>query len=116
MNIQKIKKLKSSRPFALLDIPIFVLLAILVITFMIISLNVKKEGKIVRVYVQNELYADYDLNVDGHYDIIDSQGNKLLVLVIHDKVVHVEDSTCPDHLCEMSDIQFSPEQIICLPN
>jgi len=116
MDTQKVKKIKLSRPFALLDIPIFALLAIAVITFMVISLNTKEEGDVVRVYVENEFYSDYDLNENGHYNINNNKGNLLMVLVIEDKVVHVENSACPDHLCEISDIKFAPEQIICLPN
>ena len=116
MDIEKVKKIKSSRPFSLLGIPIFAVLAIVVITFMIISFNAKKEGEIVRVWVENKFYADYDLNINGHYDISNADDKLLLVLVIEDRVVHVEDSTCPDHLCEISNIQFAPEQIICLPN
>ncbi|NLC16416.1 MAG: NusG domain II-containing protein [Clostridiales bacterium] len=116
MNEQKVRKIKSSRPFALWDIIVFALLAVAVITFMALSLNIKEEGSIVRVYVNNQFFADYDININGQYDITNSEGDVLMVLVIQDKKVWAQNSTCPDHICEMTKISYAPQQIICLPN
>lgn len=116
MNEQKVRKLKSSRPFALWDIAVFAILAIVVIVLMAASLNLKEQGKVVRVYVDNEFFADYDITKDRQYDITNSQGETLMILKIQDKKVWVENSTCPDHICEMSKISYAPEQIVCLPN
>jgi hypothetical protein len=116
MNEQKVKKLKSSRPFALWDIAVFAVLACVVIALTAASLQVKEEGSIVRVYVANEIFADYEIDVDGRYDITDSECDVLMILVIKDKTVWVEDSTCPDHICELSKISYAPQQIVCLPN
>ncbi|HHW90124.1 MAG TPA: NusG domain II-containing protein [Clostridiales bacterium] len=116
MNEKKIRKIKSSRPFALWDIAVFAFLAVMVITFMAASLNIKEEGSIVRVYVDNKFFADYDINQDGQFDITNSDGEVLMALVIQDKEVWAQNSTCPDHICEMTKISYAPQQIICLPN
>ncbi|HEY8423690.1 MAG TPA: NusG domain II-containing protein, partial [Clostridia bacterium] len=98
MNERKVKKLKSSRPFALWDIAVFAVLACVVIALMAASLRIKEQGSRVRVFVGNELFADYDINLDGQYNITDSDGDVLMILVIQDKKVWVENSTCPDHI------------------
>lgn len=116
MNEQKVKKIKSSRPFALWDIAVFAVLAVVIIVFMAVSLNLKQEGSIIRVYVNNDFFADYDINLDGEYNVTNTDGDVLMVLVIQDQKVWVKNSTCPDHICEMSKISYAPQQIVCLPN
>ena len=118
MNEQKVKKIKSSRPFALWDIAVFAVLAVVIIVFMAVSLNLKQEGSNIRVYVyvNNDFFADYDINQDGEYNVTNTDGDVLMVLVIQDQKVWVKNSTCPDHICEMSKISYAPQQIVCLPN
>lgn len=116
MNEQKVKKIKSSRPFALWDIAVFAVLAVVIIVFMAVSLNLKQEGSKIRVYVNNDFFADYDINLDGEYNVTNTDGDVLMVLVIQDQKVWVKNSTCPDHICEMSKISYAPQQIVCLPN
>ena len=116
MNEQKVKKIKSSRPFALWDIAVFAVLAVVIIVFMAVSLNLKQEGSKIRVYVNNDFFADYDINQDGEYNVTNTDGDVLMVLVIQDQKVWVKNSTCPDHICEMSKISYAPQQIVCLPN
>ncbi|HEY8419152.1 MAG TPA: NusG domain II-containing protein [Clostridia bacterium] len=116
MNEQKVKQLKSSRPFALWDIAVLALLAVAVIALLAASVSIKEQGANVRVYVNNEIFKDYDITEDGRFEITDSDGDILMFLVIKDKTAWVENSTCPDHICEMSKISDAPQQIVCLPN
>ena len=59
----------------------------------------------------------------GHYSLLQSKtvplegyGGYSLTLVIQDGKAHVEDSTCPDLICQNhAAISRDSEQIICLP-
>lgn len=116
MDIKKAKIIKTTKPFALWDIALFAVLAIIIVLLFVFSLNTAKEGDTVRVFVGNDWFEDYSIDTNGSYDITSSDGTVLMILVIKDKTVWVKESTCPDKICELSKIRYSPQQIICLPN
>ena len=69
------------------------------------------EGGRVEISLGGELQETYALDEDAE---IAFPGN---TVVIKDGRVHIEDSDCPDHLCEkQGEISKAGESLICLPN
>ena len=76
----------------------------------------RKTGHTVTVTVDGAPAGDYPLNRDLRQPIA-GYGGFSLTLVIADGEAHVEDSTCPDLICQHhAPISRAGQQIICLPS
>ena len=76
----------------------------------------KRAGEAVVVSVDSVEVANFSLSEDITYEIEGYEGGHN-TLVIKDGKAHLEDSSCPDHLCEhMGEIDKVGQSIICLPN
>ena len=75
----------------------------------------KAEGNTVAVTVDGEEVLSLNLNAAGEYALEGYNGFSLTV-VVENGFVRVEDSTCPDLICQNHDpISKAGEQIVCLP-
>lgn len=87
---------------------LLVVLAVLMLT--------KSGGSYAVVSVDGAIVATFPLSEDTTYEIEGYDGGHN-TLVIKDGKAHLEDSSCPDHLCEhMGKIDKVGQSIICLPN
>lgn len=76
----------------------------------------KSSGAYAVVSVDGVEVAAFSLDQDITYEIEGYDGGHN-TLVIKDGKAHLEDSSCPDHLCEhMGKIDKVGQSIICLPN
>lgn len=75
----------------------------------------KQQGQRVSVTVDGEAAGSYALAQDRQIPL-EGYGGYSLTLVIQDGKVHVEDSSCPDLICQNhAPISRDSEQIVCLP-
>lgn len=75
-----------------------------------------RNGEYAVVSVDGVEVASFPLNSDTVYEIEGYNGGHN-TLIIKDGKAHLEDSSCPDHLCEhMGRIDREGQSIICLPN
>ncbi len=94
---------------------VIILLIIGCIGFFILKIFVEKDGCKVVVYIDGQIYAEYNI-YDSIQDeiIVDDNSN---ILVIRDGEVYVEDASCKDKICvNHRHISKSGETIICLPH
>ena len=88
------------------------LLLVAAVLFFVIRATAGK-GSRVTVLLENETIAEYPLNVDGEFPLLDGKN----VLVIEGGEAYIKLSLCPDHLCErMGRIRESGSRIVCLPH
>lgn len=74
-----------------------------------------KDGGRAVVYIDGEISAQYDLNVDGEYIIETERGKNRLL--IEDGKADMTEADCPDGLCvKQKSIQKTGETIVCLPH
>lgn len=91
---------------------IIVLVAVALLLFNIFS---GSDGKRVRVTVDGEVYAEFNLS-DEHTETVKTK-NGTNVVKIEDGKVSVIDADCPDKYCvEHIAIASSSETIVCLPH
>lgn len=75
----------------------------------------KQQGQRVSVTVDGEAAGSYALTQDRQIPL-EGYGGYSLTLVIQDGKAHVEDSSCPDLICQNhAPISRDSEQIVCLP-
>lgn len=75
----------------------------------------KAQGQQVTVTVDGQTAGRYSLHQNRQIPL-EGYGGYSLTLVIQDGKAHVEDSTCPDLICQNhAPISRDSEQIICLP-
>ena len=92
-----------------------VLLAVLILILCIWAFWPKAEGNTVSVTVDGEKVLSLNLNAPGEYALEGYNGFSLTVIV-ENGFVRVEDSTCPDLICQNHEpISKAGEQIVCLP-
>ena len=83
---------------------------------MVMLMLTKSGGTYAVVSVDSVEVASFPLNQDITYEIDGYNGGRN-TLIIKDGKAHLEDSSCPDHLCEhMGKIHKVGQSIICLPN
>ena len=71
----------------------------------------RDNGALVEISLKGEIRGTYELSKDAE---IPFPGN---TVIIENGRVHIEDSDCPDHLCEkQGEISKAGESLICLPN
>ena len=95
---------------------IFIAILLLVIAIAgCLLLVFRKEGDMVKVTVNGELYGEYSLNKDRVVEIKSENGYN--VLVIEDGTAYIKDASCPDGVCSAHrPIKHGGASIICLPN
>lgn len=92
-----------------------ILVALLAAILVIWVLWPKPSGSTVTVTVDGKQTGTYGLSQDRTLRLTGHDGFSL-TMVIENGKAHVEDSTCPDLICQHhSAISRSGEQIVCLP-
>lgn len=78
----------------------------------------RKEGDLVTVTVDGEVFGRYSLSENIRVDIVTGKdGEAHNVLVIENGVAYVESASCPDGICaEHKPIHRDGESIVCLPH
>ena len=93
-----------------------VLIAALLSVFLSVFFLVYKKsdtGAVARVYIENDVVAEYSLLIDGEYEL--NGGTN--VLKIEDGKAFMLYADCPDGWCKhQGKIYLSGERITCLPN
>ena len=93
---------------------ILALLAVLLLVGVCLLLT-QKQGDMVRVSVNGQLYGVYPLHEDAMVDIVTEAGYNRLV--IKDGQAYVEATDCPDAICASHrPINGTRESITCLPH
>lgn len=104
------KKIKSKK-----DIIIILILSGTAIVFLIVNKLTAGNGNKAVVYVDEEVFAEYNLNEDNVYEINTEYGKN--VITIKDSRVSVSSADCSNQICvNHNPISKSNESIICLPN
>lgn len=92
------------------------LTAALVVLLLLGYLWPKAPGNTVEISVDGKNVLTFGLDDSGSYAVPDYNGYSLRV-VVEDGRVWVEDSTCPDLVCQKhAPISQAGEQIVCLPH
>ncbi|MBR4295647.1 MAG: NusG domain II-containing protein [Clostridia bacterium] len=74
-----------------------------------------REGDMVKVTIDGELFGEYSLSEDNVIEI--RWGESFNILVIENGKARIESASCPDGICvSHRAISRSGESIICLPN
>jgi hypothetical protein len=108
MNLNKIQKIRETKPVSILDIGIFLTLTILL---SVIFLLPKKSGSNIEINMQNKTVESYSLNEERIIEYED-----LLTIIIEDGKCFVIHAHCEDKLCEkQGTISRHGETIICMP-
>lgn len=93
-----------------------ILILILVALLALTALWPKKPGNLVDISVDGRNVLTVGLDDSGTYSVPDYEGYHLRV-VVKDGSVWVEDSNCPDLICQKhAPISKGGEQIVCLPH
>ena len=91
------------------------LVALLALALGVWALWPKPSGTAVTVTVDGKQLQSYPLSQPQEIPLVGHSGYSLTLVIEHGKA-HVEDSTCPDLICQHhSAISRSGEQIVCLP-
>ena len=94
---------------------VVIILAILVISFVVMRIVFNTPGSMISVEKNGKVIGTYSLEVDNRIPIEDDKGTNLLV--IESGKAHMEEASCPDHLCIIQgEISKVGETIVCLPN
>ena len=97
------------------DIMIIVSVMIVCGIVRIVNNSGSLSGDKVQVYVDNELYSEYDLSSDNIIDIQSQNGYNRIC--INNNEVFMEDADCSDKLCvRQRHIKYDGESIVCLPH
>lgn len=107
--VEKKKKIRN-------DI-IFIAALLLVLTAIGACLLIfKKDGNIVEVTVDGELYGAYSLDKNQTIEIKTENGYN--ILVIEDGKAYISEASCPDGVCSSHNPipSWFSDSIICLPN
>ena len=87
-------------------------LAAALVFFLINNFVIHRDGAVVTVTVEGEIYGTYFLNENQEIDI-----NGTNHLSIHDGRADMTQADCPDKLCvHQKPISRDRETIVCLPN
>lgn len=93
----------------------FILIVLLVLALALWAFLPRQGGNTVTVSINGQQTASYPLNQNLR-QAVDGYGGFSLTLVISDGAAHVENSTCPDLICQHhSPVSKAGEQIVCLP-
>ena len=71
---------------------------------------------VVRIYVNNQLHTELQLNTNAEY-LINGQDGGTNLLIIEDGKAYVKDASCPDKVCvQMGKISELTQIVVCIPN
>ena len=94
---------------------IIVILAVLGIAYLVVFLAFSKPGDMISVEKDGKIIGYYSLSENQMIPIEDDDNSNLLI--IESGKAHMEEASCPDHLCIMQgEISKAGETIVCLPN
>lgn len=96
---------------------IFIILAFfgMAVLFFVFNKIMAESGDTVFVYVDETVYAEYDLSKDNQYEINTEYGKN--VITIKDGHVSISSASCKNQVCvNHNPISTSNESIICIPN
>ena len=94
---------------------ILVVLAILALSYPVLYFATNKAGAMITVEKDGAVIGSYGLDDDRQIPISDDAGSNLLV--IEGGKAHMEEASCPDHLCiKQGEISKVGQTIVCLPN
>lgn len=109
MNFEKVKKVKNSKPFTVLDAIIVAVLA-LALVGVFIWLFVREKPSTV-IITAHDYYRELALDSDAEVLL------EHLTVHVSDGRVWVTDADCPDKTCEHTgEISRAGQTIVCLPN
>ncbi len=112
MSASKKQFLKKGDKIVLLCVAIAVVL-LLVSSFL---LPKPKNGGVVEITVNGDLYGTYSLQEDRTLEIQGENGEQNTV-VFENGRVYMQSASCPDHLCvEQGQIFRRGQSVVCLPN
>ncbi len=81
----------------------------------IIEYGIKRQGNVVVISLDNEVYEE--VNLDNNQEISIKENGSTNIIVIRDKKVYMKDATCKNHICvNHNPISKVGETIVCLPN
>lgn len=93
------------------DFVIGILILLLAVGIWVYPSFVSEEGKVCRISVDGKLYGEMSLAEDGEIKLPGC------TVKVEDGEAFVENSTCPDKVCEKTGrISRNGESIICVPN
>ena len=109
MNIERITKVKNSKPFTVIDIIVVVILAAII--------------AISAVLIFSRPAASVEISENGRVRTV-ALGSSPVVIELEHLTVHIADgkvwvegADCPDKICEHTGaISRAGQQIVCLPN
>ena len=102
------RKIKNDIFFIAILLSVIAVAACLLLVF-------RKEGNMVKVTVDGEVYGMYSLAKDIEVEIKTENGYN--ILVIENGKAYVKDASCPDGICSSHrPIKHTGASIICLPN
>ena len=97
------------------EIILIIVLIVFSIVFYIGYSFYAKKGSIVRIYVDKELYEEFDLSINQTKKITTKYGTN--IIRIKDNEVIVKEASCDNQICvNHKAISNSNETIICIPN
>lgn len=108
-----IESIKNGKPFIIFDLIVYALVLVLVVLAIVFVF--RPQGAKVRVVIGGELKDEFSLSdtVDKTYELHTGTAR----LIISDNTVRLIETTCPDHICELTGkISKAGEKIICIPN
>ena len=92
---------------------IILLSAIMIVCLFILSNDASAD--IVTVTVDGEAIAEFPINEDVEYLIVDDNGGENL-LIIKDGCAYIKEANCPDKVCVRTGNVQELKPITCLPN
>ena len=97
------------------DIIVIIILIVICLAIWLSSSGLSKSANIVEVYINNELFGEYDLSADNSFDIRTDKGNNTICIMNGE--VYMKDADCSDKLCVYQrHIRYDGESIVCLPH
>lgn len=104
----RVEYLKSAKPFKVIDI-IVIALTLIIVLVLVFTVYAKK-GKSVEVSIDGDKKV-YDINTDRRIEV-----QNRLTIVIENGECYVQNSNCPDKVCEeMGRIKNVHQTIACTP-
>ena len=103
----------SKKKRYIFDLILIVALLVVCLFVFFLFYGKKDGGAVAVVYIENEIVAEYPLDIDGEYEI--NGGTN--ILKIEDGKAYMLYAECPDGWCKnQGRIYLSGERITCLPN
>ena len=118
--MKQLKEIKNSfslllNPLTTADLVLIVVLMLFAITSLFIVSYLQTQGETVQIFLNNQMKYQYKLNKDKNL-IIENQKD-FIQIVVKDKKVWVDDSSCPAKICKkMGKISKTGQTIVCVPN